>query len=1480
MDHKRKKPKRSKPNNDSNTINLNSNENQNIGNEGMSGEVSLLAMIAEKIDNIASRLEKVENAVPPNRPTVGNNDNNTAARTTRAPIIGGTSNESILTVENNASSSVGVYFLGSAPERPKFSGGTMNPNKFLKQLQRYIKSIKAEDRALDIAIGSLTGSAQRIMELYSDNWNTFEDFKKDLLEVFWGSRERELAKSRLLDSTWNPNGGSTMEEYFAELVDLVKDLRLPLEESEVVGYIIRHFPQDVQIAWFANRDTSTFKAGIEFLRNIEKNVRRRPVQQETNTHRDVMQAAGRGYTNMNMHARGRGYANMNMQARGRGLGLTGHGIRYPIEPVASSTSGYKEIRDLLFDVLDQVPQEVGGKVSNLDSPEADYNVLTVFEDVDEADTASAGSRLIEIVAQVKDYTLRCLIDTGSQVTCLADASYGSLRNMGVQMPIMPISPVQIQGATRARSCRVDKAVLVPLVINGICVETPCLIVKNLVREIILGIDWLEQWEATVICGPTRSLRLNHLGKMIDINLGEDRMGCRQTDDGHNISVEKRFRCNTSIEASGLNLSGEKAGVEAVTVDTNTLEVCYETEQNISDLISELQASVGFSLNGLRELLVKNKRVFSKHPGRTDKYQHVIKMKDEEPFVKRSYPIPFAYRAKVEEKLKELLALGIIKREGTPYSSPLTCTLKKDGSVRILLDARELNRRMIGDVESPPLVAEILQSFNGVRFITLIDLNNAYFQIPLHPDSTKYTGFTFMGKSYTYTVLPQGLKTSVGSFSRAMDVILGAEVREFCVNYLDDLVVFTKFGDLDTHLGHLDHVLGLLGRANMTCSLKKCQFIKNEVRLLGHIVSPDGIRMDPSKVAAIKEFPTPRTVKQLRAFLGLMNYYRRFVAKYSHMTVPFCRMLQKGRAWKWTPEEDRQFEAVKHAFIETVVLIHPDNNRQYYLQTDSSGVGVAGCLYQLDDEDNEHVVGFCSKALTRPEQQWTVSEQELWAVVYSLKKFETYLKGTKVVIRTDHKSLSFINNWNLYSARVTRWILFMQQFDYTVEHIKGSDNIVPDILSRYAYGVEAVQELRKVCLDIAMFTTRKAVAVSNSLKAIAKAQRQDTFYKSIIDCLVDGSVKEVRCRGGKFILNDDKLIYKRDHTEKEVIVVPESLQVDIIQAVHEEAGHFGEARIKRLVSDRFYFIGMAKAVKSVLRQCDLCQKTKHVTETTIGPCKPVVATEVGEIVMADWYGPLPPGKYGMQYILVIQDSFSKFIHLYALRRATTKAALSCVRKYMSAVPIQKLVTDNGRQFTSRHWSEGLHQLGIIPSHTTVRNPRPNSTERVNKELGRLFRAYCHKSHRSWVGILSNIVQCYNNTIHSSTGYTPNEVLVGVPPTLSVDKALTDGIANSPVPSVEEIRAKARSNLIKAAATRSQVHDKRYKLVTFKLGDLVKVRKDNRSDSAAKVTKKFSLLYDGPYKVGGIPHANAYLLVDADNGDVVGTYNALHLERYYK
>lgn len=298
----------------------------------------------------------------------------------------------------------------------------------------------------------------------------------------------------------------------------------------------------------------------------------------------------------------------------------------------------------------------------------------------------------------------------------------------------------------------------------------------------------------------------------------------------------------------------------------------------------------------------------------------------------------------------------------------------------------------------------------------------------------------------------------------MDIILGPDVRDFCVNYLDDLAILTN-GSLIDHLNHINIVLGKLSQAGLTCNLQKCEFICKEVKMLGHIITTEGIKTDPEKIKAIQHFPVPKKVKHVRAFLGLCNYYRKFIPYYSVSIIPLCELLKKEMKWRWGEKEQEAFDSLKHQFLETILLHHPDYSKPYYLQTDASGIGLAGVLYQLDERNDMQILGYFSKVLKGAELNWTVTEQEFYAIICSLKKFETYLRGSKVIIKTDHRALTFVKNMNLYNGRVTRWILYLGQFDYEVEHVKGKDNVAVDVLSRYLPDMDLVQEDKTYCPGI-------------------------------------------------------------------------------------------------------------------------------------------------------------------------------------------------------------------------------------------------------------------------------------------------------------------------------------------------------------------------------------------------------------------------------
>lgn len=1135
---------------------------------------------------------------------------------------------------------------------------------------------------------------------------------------------------------------------------------------------------------------------------------------------------------------------------GQTLGLRDSGLKKPIEAIGQTTKAGLDYFNA-HKLESQIVRVLGdkGNSNSQDTVSVDNSIIaSMFDEEDHTENEQVECIRSEIHVELFGEKVRCLIDTGSDITCISETFWETIKaKTRDHIALLPVKPIQIRGAVGQKSTKVQQMVLLPLNMHGILIETTFLIVPNLIRAMILGFDWLK----------LNNMVINLRNHTASLEFGFDDREVR-------IPFLDNFICQNEIR-----------------------EICkdniIENDMNSLAFIDNIKSGVPISdeeTAQLKQMLSEHGKVFTSKLGRANCYVHDIKMSNQTPFIKRSYPVPYAYRQQMTEKLTEMEEMGIISRASTPFCSPLTFTKKSDGSLRVLLDAREINKYMIAESEAPPMQIDVLNAFHGVKFISVIDLNNAYFQIPITETSKKYTGFTFNGKSYVYNVLPQGLKTSVGSFSRAMDFILGPDVRQFCVNYLDDLAILTT-GTLDEHLQHIDIVLNKLGDAGLTCNLQKCKFICTEVKMLGHIVTTKGIKTDPEKVESIQKFPIPKKIKHLRAFLGLCNYYRRFIPDYSNIIQPLCELLRKDKPWIWTPNAQAAFEQLKSRFINTIMLHHPNINKPYFLQTDSSGVGLAGVLYQYDDKGEMKILGYCSKALKGPELRWTVTEQEFWAIIYCLRKFETYLRGSKLIIKTDHKALTFVRTWKLYNSRITRWILYLEQFDYQVEHVKGKDNVAVDVLSRYPPEGGLTQDEKLRCPEILYMELGKNNPILAKLKNIATFQAEDEQIQSVKTRLEESNLINNSGRLDRIVQQckviDGILYYDRFNNNELALFLPKSLHREMCMQVHEEMGHQGTYKIIKYMKDRFYWIGMNRDIKAIIRTCHICQLSKSNNISHVGECKSILTKNIGDLVMADLYGPLPAGRFGAAYILVIQDSFSKYVKMYDLRKATSKAVITKVKDFAKVIMPKIIMTDNGSQFISQIWNKNLSDMGIKVIHTTVRNPRPNTTERVNKELGRLFRTYCHKNHKAWPKYLPRIENLYNNTIHESTKFTPNQIVFGESTKLTIDKNLP--MLRNAI-DVDTIRKQVRCNLEEASIKRQSAYNKSHKLIKFQIGDLIKIRKVNKSDAKQKITKKFELLYEGPYVVAAVPFPNVYTLIDPNTKALRGNFNTIHLSRYYK
>ena len=439
-------------------------------------------------------------------------------------------------------------------------------------------------------------------------------------------------------------------------------------------------------------------------------------------------------------------------------------------------------------------------------------------------------------------------------------------------------------------------------------------------------------------------------------------------------------------------------------------------------------------------------VFSDKPGRTTLTEHKIETGSARPIRQQPYRLPHAYRDTVQKDLREMEEAGIITRSTSEWASPVVLVPKKDGTLRMCVDYRKVNDISEADAYPMPRIDELIDRLGGAKYISTLDLTRGYWQVPVAPSSQPITAFTTPFGLFQFTVMPFGLHGAPATFQRMMDQLLNG-IGDYSAAYLDDLVIYSD--DWEKHLLHLRTVLGRLREAGLTAKPAKCQLGNNQCIYLGHSVGNGEIRPEATKIEAVENFPLPVTKKDVRAFLGLSGYYRRFIPDYATIALPLTDLTRKSAPNHvvWTNACDAAFRELKQRLTRAPVLKSPDFTKEFVLQTDASERGVGAVLSQRGSDGVEHPVGYFSRKLLPREARYATIEKECLAIKLGVQAFRVYLLGRTFVVQTDHRSLEWLNRLKENNARLTRWSLSLQPYKFTVVHRAGKDNANADGLSR-------------------------------------------------------------------------------------------------------------------------------------------------------------------------------------------------------------------------------------------------------------------------------------------------------------------------------------------------------------------------------------------------------------------------------------------------
>ena len=446
---------------------------------------------------------------------------------------------------------------------------------------------------------------------------------------------------------------------------------------------------------------------------------------------------------------------------------------------------------------------------------------------------------------------------------------------------------------------------------------------------------------------------------------------------------------------------------------------------------------------MKKVLEGTPSLYRAEPGTfSEDLQHEIPLTTQQPIRKKQYPLPFTSTETLRKEVDYMEKIGVIERSNSPYSSPVVLVAKPDGTTRVCVDYRDLNQATIFDAEPIPDIEEMFIKLSNKNFFTKVDLSKGFWQIPVHPCDRPKTAFQAPQGLFHFTRMPFGLVTAPATFARMMRML---KLENFSsMNFFDDILTASE--NWQDHLIHVEGMLKCLERHGLTVRPSKIYAGFQELEFLGHVVGKGKIRPEESKVEKILNIPKPTTKKQIRSLMGLLGYYRRYIPGYSVVTAPITDLLKGKKSVTWTPECEEALKQVQRGLSKQPILILPDLNKPFTVQTDASNVGVAGVLLQVQ-EGKLHPVAYVSRKLLDRESRYSTIEKECLAIVWTLRKLDRYLWGQKFTLQTDHKPLTFLNTARFKNNRILGWSLTIQGYSFNVKEIAGRDNTLADILSR-------------------------------------------------------------------------------------------------------------------------------------------------------------------------------------------------------------------------------------------------------------------------------------------------------------------------------------------------------------------------------------------------------------------------------------------------
>lgn len=871
------------------------------------------------------------------------------------------------------------------------------------------------------------------------------------------------------------------------------------------------------------------------------------------------------------------------------------------------------------------------------------------------------------------------------------------------------------------------------------------------------------------------------------------------------------------------------------------------------------------------ILTKYPEVLTKKLGRTSLLEYEISLNDKTPVRGKPYALSPPKMEALRNHVDKLLNDDVVRPSKSQYASPAFLVPKGEHDSRMVIDYRKLNQKI--DVEAVPLpdINTAFSWFGKAKWFCVLDMNSAYFQIPLAEKSKHISAFCVPWGLYEFQRVAFGLATGAQVLTRLANLLFQDLRFRNLVNFLDDFVLYAEtFEEL---MVVLDEVLRRFKEAGITINPLKLHVAVKEITYLGHKISGRGIEIDPERTRALREFEPPKDAKGVARFIGMVNFWGKFIPKFAERAAPLNALRRKGVKFEWTPVQQTAFLDLKKCISESPILQKPDFDKEFILQTDGSSQAVGAVL--LQEHDGVRLpIAYGSRVLTDQEKKYCIYEIECLGVLFGVEKFRVYLEHNKeFLLECDNQALSWLLGHPKQLGRIARWVLRISSFKFRVNHIKGSENVLADALSRMFNTETPSNEQPSISVN-AVKVNMPVFPVAH--ENILEHQLEDPEMYQKITLLQQGTLVP------RHLLSKGVLCCRESRTNAPKIALPTSLRSLIFKYYHNSVfgGHLGNFKTLNKIREFFIYPGMKEDVCRRIKNCEICALSKPAQQTHWGKMASQVTTKPMEKFYVDYVGQLVRSKSGFAFILVVMDAFTRFIWLQPVRQATARNSIQELKKIFQCNSFPKLVvTDNAKCFDCEEFKSYLASVGIQRIPTSPFYPAANAVERVNRNLKNALIAYHSKNQTSWDENLNWIQLSLNLARHEAHGRTPFELMYNFKPNhpLSLQWSIEELLPDDPTDAVAIWKQAKQKVLENHHRSRERYNQDRYDH-PFKVNDLVLVRAHYQSNRAKKFMSKLAFRWIGPFKITNFSTPVTAVLVDPQSSKFIKISHVSHLKMF--